>query len=108
TLFYQGFRGVLYQFRIREELDNEKCEKLWKEWLGWERWEEENTKYYGNKGYSFNETNANSVLKNYAPHIIDEIEGLANALSIEYHKALKLFSGYGTVYHRLKEWVVPR
>src|SRR5699024_10769448 len=97
------FRGVLYQFRIREELDNEKCEKLWKECLGWERWEEENTKYYGNKGYSFNETNANSVLKNYDPHIIDEIDGLANALRIEYHKALKLYSGCCTVYHRLKE-----
>ncbi|SFE29727.1 Predicted choloylglycine hydrolase [Lentibacillus persicus] len=54
----------------------------------------ENQQFSNLKFSSFNETNANSILQNYAPHILDEIDGLAHALKIEYSKALKLFSGY--------------
>ncbi|WP_404451699.1 C45 family peptidase [Virgibacillus necropolis] len=43
---------------------------------------------------SFDPDKAKEVFIQYAPHLLDEIEGLADALEISYKEAASLFSGY--------------
>ncbi|WP_461178344.1 C45 family autoproteolytic acyltransferase/hydolase [Virgibacillus ainsalahensis] len=43
----------------------------------------------------FNIDNANKIFSEFAPHLLDEISGLADALEISIEKATSLFSGYG-------------
>ncbi|PAV31615.1 hypothetical protein CIL05_02870 [Virgibacillus profundi] len=46
-----------------------------------------------NKHFTMND--ANKLFEHFAPHLLDEIQGLADALEISVTKAASLFSGYG-------------